>query len=103
MARDTDVSRRVDDATARGRPVQIVVDGRPVRAFEGESVAAALLAEGQRNLRKTARLGRPRGLYCGMGICFDCVMTIDGRRNVRACQAAVRDGMRVETQRGEGG
>lgn len=102
MARETDASRRVDGAIARGRPVQIVVDGRPVRAFEGESVAAALLAEGQRSLRKTARLGKPRGLYCGMGICFDCVMTIDGRPGVRTCQTPVRDGMRIHTQRAEG-
>lgn len=94
--------RRLEDGLQRGRPVAIVVDGLPVPAFEGESVAAALLAAGTRVLRTTARHGAPRGLYCGIGVCFECVMTVDGRPNVRTCQAPVRDGMQVETQRGEG-
>lgn len=94
--------RRVDDGIQRGRAIEILVDGRPVQAFEGESVAAALLAAGKRALRMTARYGAPRGLYCGIGVCFDCIMTIDGRPNVRTCQTPVRAGMRVESQRGEG-
>src|SRR5262249_40016384 len=84
------------------RTLRITVDGREVVAREGETVAAALLAGGQRVLRLTTRCGEPRGLFCGMGICFDCLMQIDGRPNVRACQATVADGMRVETQRGPG-
>ena len=80
----------------------ILVDGQPLVAFEGESVAAALLASGRRALRTTARRGEPRGMYCGIGTCFDCVMTVDGRPNVRTCQTPVRAGMRVESQRGEG-
>ncbi|OJW06438.1 MAG: hypothetical protein BGO49_23205 [Planctomycetales bacterium 71-10] len=87
---------------ARGPEIEIVVDGLSVRAFEGESVAAALLANGRRTLRTTARRGEPRGMYCGIGTCFDCVMTIDGRPNVRACQTPVRAGMRVDSQRGDG-
>lgn len=94
--------RRVEDGLQRGRAVEIVIDGSPLPAFEGESVAAALLAAGTRVLRTTARYGAPRGLYCGMGVCFECVMTVDGRPNVRTCQTPVRDGMRVETQKGEG-
>lgn len=94
--------RRVEDGLVRGRALEIVVDGQPVPAFEGESVAAALLAAGTKILRTTTRFAAPRGLYCGMGACFECVMTIDGRPNVRACQTPVRDGMSVETQRGEG-
>jgi len=96
------MDRRVEDGLQRGRAVEIVVDGLPVPAFEGESVAAALLAAGTRVLRTTARHGAPRGLYCGIGVCFECVMTVDRRPNVRACQTPVRDGMQVETQRGEG-
>ena len=102
MAHRAPPSRRMDDGLARGRPVDILVDGNPLRAFEGESVAAALLATGRRTLRTTARLGSPRGLYCGIGVCFDCVMVIDDRPNVRACQTPVREGMRVLTQQGEG-
>lgn len=101
MSREHDAERRIEDAIERGAEVEIVVDGRVVRAFEGESVAAALLAAGRRALRTTSRRREPRGLYCGMGVCFECVMTIDGRRNVRTCQTPVHAGMRVETQTGE--
>lgn len=86
----------------RGAAIEIIVDGNPVPAFFGETVAAALLAAGKRVLRRTARHSAPRGLYCGIGICFDCVMTIDGRPNVRTCLTEVRPGMRVDTQFGNG-
>jgi predicted molibdopterin-dependent oxidoreductase YjgC len=93
---------RIDGMLRRGPEVEIVVDGLPVMAFEGESVAAALLASGRRTLRTTARFHEPRGMYCGIGVCFDCVMTVDGRPNVRACQTAVRAGMQIESQQGDG-
>jgi hypothetical protein len=96
------VDRRVEDGLQRGRAVEVVLDGRRIPAFEGESVAAALLGAGTRVLRTTGRHKAPRGLYCGMGVCFECVMTVDGRPNVRTCQTPVRDGMRIETQKGEG-
>lgn len=96
------VGSRLDGAVERGAAVQVIVDGEPVSAYEGETVAAALLASGRRALRTTTRTGEPRGVYCGMGSCFDCVMTIDGEPNVRTCQTVVRHGMRVESQRGEG-
>ena len=86
----------------RGPEIQIIVDGQALQAFEGESVAAALLAAGRRVWRVTSRVGGPRGFYCGIGVCFDCVMTIDGRPNVRTCLTPVRAGLRVETQRGGG-
>jgi predicted molibdopterin-dependent oxidoreductase YjgC len=76
-----------------------VVDGAAVPAFEGESVAAALLAAGRRGLRVSPRLGEPRGMYCGIGLCFECVLVIDGQPGVRACQTPVRDGMLVGTGR----
>ncbi len=98
----TEEDKRIAEAVTRGLEVEILVDGQPIRAFEGESVAVALLASGSRTLRTTARLHEPRGMYCGIGVCFDCVMTVDGRPNVRTCQTPVRAGMRVETQRGEG-
>jgi hypothetical protein len=71
-------------------------------AYEGETVAAALLADGRRAFRRTVRRGEPRGLLCGMGVCFDCLVRVDGRPNVRACQTPVAEGMRVETPRGAG-
>lgn len=100
MAADT--NRRIDGAIVRAPAIEIIVDGGPLRAFQGESVAAALLADGKRALRTTLRSGEPRGVYCGIGVCFDCVMTIDGEPNVRACQTKVRPGMHIETQSGHG-
>jgi predicted molibdopterin-dependent oxidoreductase YjgC len=94
--------RRLDEAVQRGRKVQILVDGLVVEAFEGESVAAALLAAGRRGLRVAPRQGDPRGMYCGIGVCFECVMTVDGQRSVRTCATPVRDGMRVSTPQGIG-
>jgi sarcosine oxidase, subunit alpha len=64
---------------------------------DGESIAAALLAANVRAVRRSVRLGEPRGLYCGIGLCFDCVVTVDGQPNVRACLTQVADGMRVES------
>lgn len=75
--------------------VGITFDGRPISALPGETVAAALSAAGELTLRYTAS-GSPRGLHCGMGACFDCLVTIDGRANQRACLAKIEAGMRVE-------
>lgn len=86
----------------RGRPVQFSVDGQVVTSYEGETVAAVLIAEGRRTFRRTARRGEPRGLFCGMGVCFDCLVTVDGVPNQRACQTPVCDGMCVQFQHGEG-
>ncbi len=88
---------RVDSNTQRGRSVTITVDGVPVQAYLGETIAAALMSDGRRAWRFTQG-GEPRGLFCGMGICFDCTVTVDGRPNVRACLTPVADGMVVETE-----
>jgi len=85
----------------RGARVVVTLDGRPVIAYEGESVAALLLAEGITATRVTPG-GEPRGVYCGMGVCFDCLVVVDGVPNTRACVTWVRDGMNVERQVGFG-
>lgn len=82
----------------RGQPLRIEVDGEPIQAFEGETIATALLASGRRIFRHTPE-GSPRGLYCGMGICFDCVVEVDGESSVRSCITLVRSGMRIRTPR----
>jgi predicted molibdopterin-dependent oxidoreductase YjgC len=74
--------------------VTITVDGEPIIAHLGESVAAALLADGTATLR-TTRAGAERGLYCGMGVCFECLVMIDGAPNTRACMSWVREGMEI--------
>lgn len=85
------------------RPVvEIIVDGRAIRAFDGEPVAAALLANGMKVFRYTESRGEPRGLSCAIGQCTDCMMTVDGVPNVRTCVTPVRPGMRVQTQHGLG-
>ena len=86
----------------RGRAICFTCDGQVIRAYEGETVAAALLAQGRRVLRTTSRESQPRGVFCNMGICFDCLVEIDGRPNRRACQSFVVEGMRVRTQCGVG-
>lgn len=86
---------RVAADVERGAAVRIVVDGQPVACFAGETVATALMAAGLVRLRDD-RSGRPRGLFCNMGTCCECLVRIDGRR-VRACLTPVRDGLEVAT------
>ena len=66
----------------------IWVDGRPIEAPPGATVAAALVAAGSYGWRTTRRGERPRGLFCGIGACHDCLLTVDGTANLRACLVA---------------
>ena len=84
-----------------GETIALTVDGRPVSARSGDSVAAALLAAGIAQCRLTPVSGSPRAPYCMMGVCFECLVTIDGVGNRQACLVRAREGMRVETQRGK--
>jgi glycine/D-amino acid oxidase-like deaminating enzyme len=84
------------DIAPAAEAVGITFDGSPISALPGETVAAALSAAGILAFRRTAS-GAPRGLYCGMGACFDCLVTIDGQANQRACLAKAKPGMRVES------
>ncbi len=81
--------------------VALTVDGRSITARADDTVAAALLAAGIVACRTTAVSGAPRAAYCQMGVCFDCLVTIDGVGNRQACLERVRDGMTVEIQRGK--
>jgi predicted molibdopterin-dependent oxidoreductase YjgC len=86
----------------RGQAFEIWFDGAPLRAYPGETVAAVLLAAGRRRTRVSGQLGAPRGVYCAMGLCWECVVVVDGRPNLRACVTPVAPGMRIETQHGPG-
>jgi predicted molibdopterin-dependent oxidoreductase YjgC len=91
--------RRLAEAT---RPsLTLLVDGTAIAAQQGDSVAAAMLAAGVPICRTTPVSGAPRAPYCLMGVCFDCLVTIDGVGNRQGCMTPVRDGMRVETQLGK--
>jgi len=84
------------------RKLKIIVDGKVIEALEGETITAALLANGIRVYRKSIRYGEPRGLFCGIGQCASCVMTVNGIPNVRTCVTPVKEGMTVKTQSGRG-
>jgi predicted molibdopterin-dependent oxidoreductase YjgC len=81
--------------------VQIFVDGTAIAAREGDTVSAALLASGRDVRRLTAVSGAPRLPYCMMGVCFDCLVTIDGVGNRQGCLVPVAEGMQVELQKGK--
>ena len=90
--------QRLKDTATGG--VQLMLGGETLRVPEGISVAAAMLLAGADALRFTPVSGSQRAPYCLMGVCFDCLMEIDGRCNQRACMVTVRAGMQIRRQRG---
>lgn len=90
--------RRLNEPDA---PVRITVDGVEVLARPGDTVTAALLASGLDPCRTTVVSGTPRAPYCLMGVCFDCLVTIDGQGNRQGCMVPVAEGMRIERQKGK--
>ena len=82
------------DMRPAGAPVRFRFDGTEIEALTGETIAAALAAADIVTVRQ-ARSGAPRGPFCGMGVCFDCLVTVDGRPNQRACLTKVAAGMEV--------
>jgi sarcosine oxidase subunit alpha len=84
-------------AIQRGERVNLTIDGKPIEAYKGETVAAAMLAAGIRTFHKSHKHQQPRSLYCGMGICYECLVTINGVHAQRACITPVEEGMQIET------
>ena len=80
----------------RRKPVTVLVNGRQIDAYEGEPLYAVLLAAGYRQLRKSVSETESRGFFCGMGVCYECLVTVDNKEQQRACVMEVYDGMRVE-------
>lgn len=85
-----------------GQWVTIYFNGKPIKARKGEPIAASLYAAGIRVFRYTKRFQEPRSLFCGIGRCTDCMMTVNDVPNVRTCITPVEEGMRVEQQKGLG-
>jgi predicted molibdopterin-dependent oxidoreductase YjgC len=77
-------------------PIPFTFDGEAMTALPGDTIAAALYAAGVRAWRRS-RAGDNRGLFCGIGVCFDCLVTVNGLPDQRACQTLVFPGMVVET------
>jgi aerobic-type carbon monoxide dehydrogenase small subunit (CoxS/CutS family) len=89
----------LDGNITRGEAISIHLNGKPVTAYLGESVATVLLSEEIVAMRTTT-LGEPRGIFCGMGVCFDCLVVVDGKPNTRACMTWIKAGMNIRTQDG---
>jgi predicted molibdopterin-dependent oxidoreductase YjgC len=79
-------------------PITITVDGAAASGVAGQSLAGVILASGALGLRRTSASGRARGVLCGIGICYDCVVEVNGQRDVRACQRRAADGDVITTQ-----
>jgi len=86
------------DTEKRGKVI-IRVDGVEIEACAGEPIAAALVAAGVEVFRTTRKRGEPRRVFCAVGRCTDCIMTVDGQPNVRTCITPVRDGMEIQTKK----
>ena len=80
--------------------IQFTFDDTTITAVSGQSIGAALLVASQRSLRKTRFNKNKRGIFCGIGVCFDCLVVIDGVTNQRACITEIKSGMKVQTQVG---
>ncbi|MGL6200105.1 MAG: (2Fe-2S)-binding protein [Lachnospiraceae bacterium] len=84
----------------KGKMVSYTFDGKLLKGYEGEPIAAALKAAGVMIHRYTRKKGHPRGVFCAIGRCTDCVMVVNGQPNVRTCITRLSEGMCIETQFG---
>ncbi len=84
----------------KGELVKFTFDGKEMEGYEGEPIAAALRAAGVLVHRHTLKKDEPRGIFCAIGRCTDCVMVVDGEANVRTCVTPLHKGMKVQTQYG---
>ncbi len=96
---------RIEEHPVLGKPVErrrieFTCDGRKLQGMEGEPIAAALRAAGVMIHRYTKKQQKPRGIFCAIGRCTDCVMIVDGRPNVRTCVTPLEEGMNIQTQYG---
>lgn len=87
-------------AYKKGPLVTFTMDGKEMQGYEGEPIAAALRAAGVLVHRHTLKNDAPRGIFCAIGRCTDCVMIVDGQPNVRTCVTPLKAGMKVQTQYG---
>ncbi|MDR3568957.1 MAG: (2Fe-2S)-binding protein [Syntrophobacteraceae bacterium] len=86
----------------KGKTVKFTFDGKTMEGCEGEPIAMALRARGVIIHRYTTRRNEPRGVFCAIGRCTDCIMVVDGVPNVRTCVTPLREGVDVRTQMGKG-
>lgn len=99
------MSKRISEhpilgTTEKSRLVNFTYDGKELQGYEGEPIAMALKAAGVMVHRYTQKHHEPRGIFCAIGRCTDCVMIVDGVPNVRTCVTPLKEGMKVQTQYG---
>jgi sarcosine oxidase subunit alpha len=85
------------DSIKRKHKIKITVNSKEIEAYEGETVLAVLIASGYKILKTNPVSHESRGALCGMGVCFECTVTINGIPNTRACMTEVQEGMIIET------
>ncbi len=98
----THMNKRFVAGVARGKTIAVKINGVNIKAHEGESIGAVLTASGVRKIRNAPHRHDPRGLYCGMGVCHGCLVTVDEQPNIRACVTPVESGMEITLQDGFG-
>lgn len=86
----------------RGKEINFTFDGELIKAYQGETIVSALHAVGIKELSRSKKLDRPRGLFCAIGKCSSCLMTVNGIPNVKGCVTLAEDGMNIKSQRGKG-
>ena len=89
-------AKRLNSGIRRGEQIEFYLDGQPLKAFKGETIAAALMASGHMVARTID--SQPLGVYCNIGVCHSCLMTVNGVKSVRTCRAQVTEGCKVEAQ-----
>lgn len=87
----------IDRVGRSDRPLRITVDGEPVDGVAGQTIAGVLLGADRSSWRHGPS-GAARGVFCGIGVCFDCLVTVNGDRDVRACRRRAEDGDAISTQ-----
>jgi D-hydroxyproline dehydrogenase subunit alpha len=98
----TGKDQRLETGVNRGKEIEIFINNHPIRAYAGETIGAVLTAIGIRQIRQAPQRKDHRGLYCCMGSCYGCLVTVDGRPNERACVTAVQVGQQITLQEGFG-
>lgn len=88
----------MNDGRGAGTPVTITLDGETFTGIAGQTLAGVLIGARHLSWRTSSVSGRPRGVFCGIGVCFDCLLTIDGTGGQRACLVPARPGMTVTTR-----
>ncbi len=96
---DNKQAERTAHSTGQEKEITFYVNGRPTHARRGETIQAALISAGYRQIR-TSKTKQPRGVFCGMGVCYECLVTVDNGPWKQACVTIVEEGMEVQIDAG---